>query len=779
MSNKIRHLRIQLKMSTNNSLIIILLFLLFLGGCSVASYIPEGELFYSGMKGIDYEGDNKSINNRQARKDLESVLNYKPNNSFFGSSSLRLPFTYPFYINRHFSNSKFFLGRWLYKTFGDDPILISQVNPDLRVSIGEQILREYGYFHSWIEPQVHIHGKDSIQAKVSYEVLMGEPHLLDSISYQIPIQPKSLPDLFSSEESLLKRGEPFSVPTLNNERKRISSLLRGEGYYFFRPENIFYHADTLEVPQRVQLRVKLSDKMLPEAYQPWRIGRITYNLRDAENSVLTDSVFHEGVLYRFSGKTPVRVSMLEPRIKILRDSLYSEEREQNTISHMAELNTFAYTGVSYTPRQEDGRNLLDVDITSRLDLPYFTELEGTYKFKSNNQTGPGLSFSVNKKNLFGGGELLSILLRSSYEWETRPSTSSGNSWDINSYELGLQTSITFPRIFPFYSHRSIDFPVSSRIGLSGVLLNRANFYRQGRFALDLAYRFEPNHFVHHVFTPISITYNHILHKTDRFIEAIEANPALALSFRNQLIPQFSYLFGFEYQEPWSRHGFSVETYVAEAGNIFSLAHLGKKNESGEPNKVLGTPFAQFVKGTLELRYNFRFNDRFQIASRAFAGAIYSYGNMKVAPYREQFYAGGANSIRGFNVRALGPGGYNPLTSDPMDFLDRTGDFRFEGNLELRYRMFGSLELATFLDAGNIWLLRNDPNRPNGTLSGAHFWDDLALGTGLGLRYDLSYIVLRFDVGLGLHKPTREPSQYFNTFGERMPLVFHLAIGYPF
>lgn len=153
--------------------------------------------------------------------------------------------------------------------------------------------------------------------------------------------------------------------------------------------------------------------------------------------------------------------------------------------------------------------------------------------------------------------------------------------------------------------------------------------------------------------------------------------------------------------------------------------------------------------------------------------------MLVAPYSEQFYVGGANSIRGFNARSIGPGAYAPIVSDPMDFLDRTGDLRLEANLELRYRLLGVLELATFIDAGNVWLLRDDPHRPNSLFQMEHFFNDLALGTGMGIRYDLNILVIRLDVGVGLHLPSRTDEEYFNTFHNRLPLAFHLAVGYPF
>ena len=762
--------------------LLLFLYLSTLAGCAVKPYIPEGELFYAGVGGIVYEEKDQSANGQLAQKDMESVLNYTPNNAFLQSAKLRLPVTYPFWINQHYAEAKTFIGRWLYKTFGEDPILLSTVHPTLRATVAEQVLSEYGYFHASVRSEVQVSAKDSVSARPYYHVLMGEPHLLDSIEYQLSIIPPSLPNIYEPSHRLIQKGDPFGVLALEKERQRIAELLRQEGYYFFKPEHIIYEADTLEVPNKVQLRLKLSDKMLPEAYEPWYIGNISYQIFDGERRALTDSTTYNGVLFKYHHRSPVRLATLRSRIRILQDSLYNQEFQSHTLRSMAQLNTFAFTDVTFTPRERKlgEKNYLDVLITSQLDRPYFTELEALFRFKSNNQVGPGVNWSVNKKNLFGRGELLTVEANGSYEWETTR-TRHYQTWNINSYALGLTASLTFPRILlPYLATRPAPWPATSKISLYGTMLNRAKFYQQAQFGADLTYRFEPNDYVRHIITPISLNYNHLLETTNRFRKAIEENPILGLSFRNQYIMQLSYLYRYEQQNILSRHGFSIETYFSEAGNMLSLFYKGKRQPNGMPHEILGAPYAQFLKGTIETRYNYKLNSAMQIATRLYAGAIWSYGNMDVPPYTEQFYSGGANSIRGYNVRSIGPGSYQPIEEDPLSFMDRTGDLRFEANLELRYRLLGALELASFLDLGNIWLLRADEHRPDSELKAQYFFRDLALGTGLGLRYNLmDYLVIRFDIGLALHRPDRYDSSYFNTFGARWPLAFHFAIGYPF
>ena len=760
--------------------------LLTLGGCAVDKYIPEGEYFYTGTKNYNYLDEAEpSRNGALAKADLDNVLAYKPNGSIVGSKSLRIPFTYPFWINQNLKDSKTAFGRWVYKSFGAEPILVSTVNPALRAQVANQLLREYGYFSSTVTPHILPQGRDSVSAKVSYDITFGKPTLIDSIRYRLPASLGDSATLFDEEEIILKEGDPLGVLVMENERIRIASALRDKGYYFFKPELIRYLADTVQVPGKAQVIIGLSNQVPPEAYEPWKIGRVTVELHpQGRLAALSDSLLYEDLSVKYDGpKSPVRPSVLSNSVKIEPGELYNQAAQEATLSALADLNTFAYSSVSYTPRTlPSGENLLDVLISSTIDQPYSTELNASYKFKSNNQTGPGLGFTLNRKNVFGGGELLSLEARGSYEWETRRSAQNdGARFGINSYEFSLSSALTFPRLLiPGLYNRNISYPNHTRIALTGAILNRSNFYGQAQFSGELAYRFEPLPTIRHTIQLLSLTYNDMLYETERFTEAITQNPALGLSFRNQFIPQITYLYSYEYRDPLSRHFFSIDAYIAEAGGLLSLFYKNNPALQYQEHRFLRALFAQFVKGYTELRYTFRLSPSFSLASRFYGGAIYSYGNTGVAPYTEQFYAGGANSLRGFNVRSVGPGAYRPAVELPLSFLDRTGDMRLEANIEARYKVLGDLELALFADAGNIWLLRPSPDRPGGEINPKYFLQDVALSSGLGIRYDLSFLVIRLDLGIALHRPDRTGGDYFNTFGTpQIPYAVHLAIGYPF
>lgn len=752
--------------------------------CSASKYVPEGELFYKGVNKIEVHDQDKEFPRHASKtlSEVEKAIKVPPNGSLFGHHKYRLPFTYGFYVNERLENDSTFLGKWIYKTFGAKPKFISTVNPSGRTTIARQLLQENGYFYSDVLYDLEL-SKDSLQAYINYDIVMGEPHVIDSVEHLVDIVPLDSTNLFDPKETILKKGMPFSVVTLEEERNRISDLLRSKGFYFFKPSNIIYEADSTIQPKKVHLRMKLSDKMDPRAYQPWYIGKLSYNIYNSSISALTDSLYIDDVLVRYSGKLPIRQRVLRNKIHFQKDSLYNVMYQNRTVSSLATLNTFAYSDVTYTP-SDSLPNHLDVQLTSQVDLPYYTELETVFKSKSNNQVGPGISLTLNKKNIFRGGELLSLQLGANYEWETQRKRRVGNSWDINSYGLDLSTTLTFPRILlPYFGKRFHDFPATTSVSVSAGILNRASFYRVGQFSGRFSYHFEPRRGMKHTITPLRMTYNLLMRGTPRFDSIMIENPALALSFQDQFVPSMGYTFGYEMIDPDSPHNFSLEASVSEAGNLLSGIYYLRGYPFNEQKEFFNSPFAQFVKGSLELRYGYQINSKHKIATRLFGGAVYSYGNMLVAPYFEQFYSGGANSIRAFNVRSLGPGSYRPQEYDLYTFMDRTGDIRLEANLEYRYKMFGSLELATFLDAGNIWLMREDPSRPGGTMNGARFLNDIALGTGLGFRYDLSYLVLRLDLGVALHAPyDTGVNGYFNTLRKEIwkdAFALHLSIGYPF
>ena len=380
-----------------------------------------------------------------------------------------------------------------------------------------------------------------------------------------------------------------------------------------------------------------------------------------------------------------------------------------------------------------------MEIDARFDYPLEAALETDVTSKSNSFIGPGVTFRVSNNNLFRGGEVLSVKLNGSYEWQTGNKNSGGRSSRLNSYELGLNANLDIPRLLlPRSMTRRQKYPGSTSFQLGVDLMNRPSFFRLIAFSGSAGYNFQTSPYSRHSLTVFKLTYNKLLHTTDSFDRTMDENPAIAMSFRNQFVPSINYTYTFErtYGATGNRR-FYWQNSVTSAGNLLSgiLRAFGER----QPQHLFGNRFSQFVKEVSEVKFYHRIGRRNNwLATRFLVGAGYAYGNSEVMPYSEQFYIGGANSIRAFTIRSLGPGSYRPPADDRNGYLDQTGDFKLEANVEYRFGIMGRLNGAVFLDAGNIWLLKKDPKRPGAELKWKGLLNDIALGTGFrtALRHQL-------------------------------------------
>lgn len=757
--------------------------LLGLVSCSTTKNLPEGEVLYTGIRKIEVADKDESRAGEDALAEVEGALKYPPNNALLGSSSIRFPLPFGLWIYNAFVHKKGKVGKWIFNKLAAKPVFISTVNPEVRTKVAHNLLNEYGYFDGATDFQVIPDPKNDRKAKISYFIEMEHPYTYDSIQY-MRIRPRA-DSLIRANigDRFLYDGENFNVVKMQAERERISSLLRDNGYYYFRPDFIVYQADTIMNPGKVALRVLPKESLPPIALRPWRVGNISVWLNGYSNEQPTDSVQYKDLTIHYEGKLRVRPSVLYNRLYFKPGDLYSQAQQQKSQTALSRLGIFRYSEMQYTPRDTMRRqDTLDLKINTVYDLPLDGELEVNVTAKSNDQIGPGAVFSVTKRNVFHGGETFGVRLRGSYEWQTGKRIS-GESSAINSYEIGLTTTLTFPRVlFPTFSKRDLNYPSSTTFRLYADQMNRARFFKLLAFGGDASYDFQPSATSHHSITPFKLTYNLLQHTTHEFDSITAANKALYKSLEDQFVPSMGYTYTYDDSPILTRRNHLWwQTSVTQAGLIIDgIYALAGKKFNEEDKKLLGNKFAQFIKGTSEIRYNYLIGRNQHLVGRLMVGAIYSYGNARTAPYNEQFYIGGANSIRAFTVRSIGPGRYRPPEDSKYGYIDQTGDLKFEANLEYRFPILGDLHGATFLDSGNIWLMRNDPERPGGQLKWGHFLKDLALGTGVGLRYVLPFIVIRVDMGIGLHVPYDTGKKgYYNIPKFKDGLGVHLAIGYPF
>lgn len=715
-----------------------------------------------------------------AKEEVEAVLAYPPNNSIFGSSSLSWPWKIGLWVHNGLYDAKGGLGKWIYKTFGTDPVLISQVSPEMRAKVATNTLHNYGYFHGKVDYNVLSDKRNTKKAKVAYQVKAGQLYRLDSIAYLgFPSAQDSILRVYQGAR-LLKKGDAFSVVNLSNEQTRIENLMRNNGYYYYNANYTTFRADTLQRKNYVQLQVlPVADK--PEkADHPWYIGRAIINIRNHDADVLDNHIERRYYTYNFPGKKmPLKASMWRHAIVHRHGELYRLEHQKTTLEKLGQLGVLSQIDVNYIPRDTSATcDTLDIVISAVMDKLYDSTFEMNATMKSNQQVGPGVSYELAKRNAFRGGEKVSFKIFGSYEWQTGRSTGGRNSL-LNSYELGSQLAFKFPRfVFPGVSRRRMRFPASTQFAFDADWKNRSKFFNMVSMGLSVNYHWYRRETAQHDLTLFSLDFDKLNHTTQAFDSIMAANPALYVSMRNQFVPSLGYTFTYQ-SRSWRQRPWWVQLSVKEAGNFTSACYaIAGKKFNEKYKEIFGNPFAQYIKVTAEVHKLIKFTKNVNLATRVFGGVIYSYGNSNSAPYSDQFYVGGANSVRAFTVRTLGPGSYRP-TSTKYSYMDQTGDVKLEANAELRARLFGDLHGAVFLDAGNVWTLRNDPKRPGAQLT-ASTLKNIALGTGLGLRYDLDFLVLRFDVGVALHAPYQTTkSGFYNIERFKDGLGLHFAIGYPF
>ena len=758
----------------------------WLASCSTTKNLPDGEILYTGIDKLEVVNEDETPAGIQALTEVEAALAYAPNNAIFGSSSMRWPLPLGLWVYNGFVKyqDKKGVGRWIFDHMGTNPVLMSSVNGETRAKVATNLLHDYGYFNGSVSYK-EVPQKDPRQAKVSYVIDMARPFFLDSIAYlRYPASADSLIRATRSQ-SVLKSGENFSVLKLEEERQRLSSLFRNHGYYYYRPEFTTYRADTLQKPGYVGLQVVPKTGIPSEAKKQYYLGKTSVYLTGYNNEPPTDTLNLRTMTLYYSGKKPaIRPSALMRNFFFRKGELFSQDRQTFTQEAIARMGVFRYSEFRYVPQDTTSNcDTLNVNMYATFDKPYNAELEFNVTTKSNDQTGPGAIFKITRNNFQRMGANLSFEVRGSYEWQTN-SNVEGNSSKLNSYELGTSLSLDFPRlILPWKDTglRRSRFPQKTSFKLYGNLLNRARFFNMLSFGGNVTYEFRRSRLWKHSVTPFQLTFNTLMSTTERFDSITATNPSLALSLGDQFIPSMSYTFTYDNSRLKPNKQLWWETSVTSAGNVTSLLYAAMGKGFDEKNKkLLGTPYAQFLKLTSEVRMLFKVGEKQHIATRFMGGVLWSYGNQTIAPYSEQFYIGGANSLRAFTVRSIGPGTYNPGQNTKYGYLDQTGDIKLEANVEYRFPIFGDLYGATFLDAGNVWLMRKDPNRPGGEFTLKNFAKSLALNTGVGVRYDLTFLVIRLDLGVALHVPYETgKSGYYNIPKFKDGLGFHFAIGYPF
>ncbi|PSL02332.1 BamA/TamA family outer membrane protein [Cecembia rubra] len=756
-----------------------LFFPLLIFSCSVKKFIPEGEQLYTGST-IQLESDLSKKESEEIQTDLEKLLRPLPNSKLLGMR---------FGLWAYYKGQKEkpgFINKFLSKKFGEKPVYLGQIQPERTSNILLNRLENKGFYFSSSIYQITEKGKF---ANLEYQVRISDPYILET--YQI-LGGDSLPINQEIQmlmgRTIMKKGSRLDLDELKKERERIDRDLKARGYYNFNPDLLIFEADTNHYEDRkFDLYLRLKSNTPIKATFPYSIEHIyvfpDYNVHLDNGD--GDTVSVSGI--EFIQKPEIfKPELLQKYILFREGSKFNPEISRTTSNRLSNIGNFRYVNISYdvsdTVLREDGTYPLKANIyLSPLNKRSVrAEIQGLTK--SNSFVGPALLLGYQNRNLFRGGEIFNLTGKFGYEVQL----ASGDREALQSIEMGLTGSLVFPRVlFPVPVMNRFRYSIpKTRISAGYEYQNRTDLYLLYSYNTSFGYFWNVNRFVYHEFNPISLSIVNLARTSPRFEEILNANPFLRRSFEQQFISGMNYTFNYnQLADPDRKNAIFIGATVDFAGNLFRglNALIGSEN----PGSIFGLEFAQYLKGDIDLRYYKKFSAENVLVSRIFAGLGVPVGNSLSLPFVKQYFAGGPRSVRAFRIRALGPGTFMPQDTNMGGFFDQAGDIRLEGNLEYRFPFNKYLKGAFFVDAGNVWLYKENDALPGGKFTNS--WaEELAVGGGFGLRLDIQLFVIRLDTAIPLRRPWlletgpwQDRIWLGNRDWRRDNLVFNFAIGYPF
>ncbi|MBK8339215.1 MAG: BamA/TamA family outer membrane protein [Flavobacteriales bacterium] len=576
----------------------------------------------------------------------------------------------------------------------------------------------------------------------------------------------------------MKQDQLYDLAVLDAERSRVLASLRNAGWYYLKDDDLVFAADTSLGGHIMDIRLRLKTTARPKARQRFTLGQVRVHgdqdgLLPPNDSVRVDSLIYINYLNNYRPGAIVRGVFLRP------GQFYSEHRTDNTTQYLSSYGVFKSTRVEYVEDTlQPGVLNADVVLVPQKRWSLFYELKAVSK--SNNFAGPGLRVGFKDRDAFRGAEILTADVNGRFETQV-----AGANKGTNAYEVGVKLALQIPRIVPFRVLRASRSAVpTTRAELGYGLFRRVGLYGLESFNTSFGYVWRQNARIWHDVRVPDVSYNSLYYASDAFIAFLDTNLAVKRSFEEQFILGLGYTYTISTRQRRSGSGYLLASIgFDESGNLLSAAYRlgGPRPEGGD--LLFDRRFSQFVRFRPELRYysgKGRRGD--QLVARLLAGVAVPYGNSEVIPYVKQFFVGGSNSIRAFRARSVGPGSYVPDAGSGV-LIDQTGDIRFEANLEYRFTIAGYLKGALFGDAGNIWLVHDDPQRPGGEFAWENVLSEMALGAGVGLRFDPEVIVVRLDLATPLREPSLSAGDRW-VFDDLKPrvfdnVVFNIAIGYPF
>ncbi|PWN70068.1 hypothetical protein C1631_008720 [Chryseobacterium phosphatilyticum] len=752
--------------------------------CSNTRFLKEGQMLYTGA-------DVKIINDtmsKKEKKDLQSALaenlRPKPNSTFLG---LR-PKLYFYNIAKEPKKDKGF-NYWLKYKVGEKPVLLGDVDREFNKDIIENYSENKGYFNAKATYDTVSKNK---RAQVIYTVKPGARYLIDGVKFQkdSTVVNQEIQNL--TGKTLLKNGKPFDLDVIKTERERIDNGLKERGFYYFHPDNIIVQADsTVNKNHKVELNVKLKDNTPALSTQQFSIDKVVvfpnYNIQDVKDGKYSIPMDKDSLskyafddIYVIDPQHKFKPRIFDRALYFKKGDLYNRSNHNLTLNRLISLGVFKFVKNEFVTSDS---------LNHKFDAYYLLtprqvqslRLEALGRTNSANYAGSELNLNWTHRNFFRGAEQFKAAIFGAFDFQMGGAQNANNI-----FRAGTNVQLSIPRIVaPFRFHSSSEFVPRTNITLGYEFQNRTRYYTLNNFTGSFGYLWKENARKEHELKVIDITLVSPQKVTDEYRAKSAGNPAMQRIVDKQLI--FGPTYSFTYTNTMLPRTNTVyyKGTLDLAGNITGLVS-GADVKKDKEKKIFGIPFSQYVKIENDFRFYHKFTEKSSLATRFIAGIAYPYGNSEFIPFSKQFFSGGSNSIRAFRARTLGPGSFDPRTIDEGTYFDQSGDVKLELNAEYRANLYKFLNAAIFVDAGNIWLLHDDSTRPGAKFT-KDFFQEIAVGAGVGLRLDFSILILRLDLAMPLRVPYYEKGNRWAfdkiNFGDsswrKDNLVLNIAIGYPF
>lgn len=755
-------------------LVVAMLMALLTSSCSLTKFVPNKQFLFNR---VEVKSDVDNISKTQ----IKQYLRQKPNTGIFGRIRLSLAI-----YNMSGRDSSKWINRKL-RSAGEPPVIFDADDMEMSCQNIKGYMKNKGYHNVEVEADTIVKGRKRKKMNVRFDIKGNQPYKLSDIS--LDIEDDTLRAYMYNYQFSAKPGDLFDLDALQSERAKMVTFLRNSGFYYMSNDYIYAEADTTVDDHGVSVVFKCRPMVMNVAGgQPKELkNHIRVKIRNVNvypweyNTDLSYSTNYKDTLscgsmnYYYHGKRRLCPSSLYMKIHVLPGQYYSAKNVERTNSSLSSLGTTKYVNI-YFRRVPGCDSLVDcnISITPNRVQSYSVEVEGT---NTDGDIGAALNGTYTHRNIFRGADQLSIKTRIGY----LPMGDIKDALNDRSLEVGGEAALTFPKVlFPLIPEK-----LRRRIRASTEFSLSYNYQTTPWYDRNIA-----NAGIEYWWTTgsldnerysiklLDLSYVYLPTISDYFRQTyLNANSIIRYSYEDHIIMALGFTFSRNNKHNNYSNFFSYRGSVETAGNLLSgiCSLAGVKKDDGAW-RILDIRYSQYVKGEFSYSYNQVVNDKNTLVYHVGVGLAYPYGNADVVPFEKRFYAGGANSVRGWSIRSLGPGIYKS-TGGRTDF-NQSGDIKLDLNFEYRFKLFWILEGAAFVDAGNVWTINSYQTQQGGQFDFSEFYKQLACSYGLGLRFDFSFFLVRLDVGARLYDPSQDSRKWRHPFNIN-DMAWHLAIGYPF